>query len=156
MTKKAQVWTVCIVVALGMSAYTAYMIFSSTKDGSALEYFRDVDKALGDLVKLKNRRIRLHGNVIKGTIQKKKGSLAYRFAIHARGRWVEVKYKGLMPDTFKDCAEVVAKGRFSPDGKLFAADEITAKCPSKYDEKQRTTGCGDDLRPLVVAQRKSN
>jgi cytochrome c-type biogenesis protein CcmE len=156
MSKKAKLWAVVVSVAVALSSYTAYMIISTTKDGSALEFFRDVDKALGDLGRLKNRRLRLHGNVVKGTIQKKKGALNYRFAIHARGRWVEVTYRGLVPDTFKDCAEVVAKGQFSPDGKTFAATDITAKCPSKYSEKQRMSGCGEDLRSVVVAQRKAH
>ena len=38
---------------------------------------------------------------------------------------------GVVPDTFKDGAEVVLTGELGPDG--FKASDITAKCPSKYE-----------------------
>jgi len=43
-------------------------------------------------------------------------------------------YDGLVPDTFKDSAEVVAKGTLTADNQLAVVpDGIMAKCPSKYD-----------------------
>ena len=49
-------------------------------------------------------------------------------------------YTGILPDTFKDEAEVVLKGRLTTDGH-FAVEPngVMAKCPSKYEEKCRTT-----------------
>jgi cytochrome c-type biogenesis protein CcmE len=37
-----------------------------------------------------------------------------------------------VPDTFKDDSEVVLTGVLTTDG--FMANDMTAKCPSKYDE----------------------
>jgi cytochrome c-type biogenesis protein CcmE len=42
-----------------------------------------------------------------------------------------------VPDTFLDDAEVVVTGRLTPEG--FMATEMTAKCPSKYEEKPDLT-----------------
>ena len=42
-------------------------------------------------------------------------------------------YTGLVPDTFKDGAEVVAKGTLTPENQLTVVpDGIMAKCPSRY------------------------
>ena len=39
------------------------------------------------------------------------------------------------PDTFKDEAEVVLKGKLSPDGFHVDPNGVMAKCPSKYEVK---------------------
>ena len=150
--KRTLALSVAAVVAIAGSL--AYVVLSSLSAGDALEYFKDVDEALNDFAQLEQRRLRLHGNVVAGTVQKKPGSLDYRFAIFSRKAWVEVNYRGLVPDTFKDCAEVVVKGKFQ-SRQRFLADEVTAKCPSKYDEKQRLSGCGEPLKQAVLARRNN-
>ena len=42
-------------------------------------------------------------------------------------------YTGIVPDTFKDGAEVVLTGRLGPDGFQVEPNGVTAKCPSKYE-----------------------
>ncbi|MBK8480090.1 MAG: cytochrome c maturation protein CcmE [Proteobacteria bacterium] len=135
-----------------ISAAVLFLVFSSVSGGSALEYFKNVDEVTVQPQRWLGRRLRVHGNVVAGTIQKKPGTLDHRFAVHSRGQWLEVSYRGLVPDTFKDCAEVVVKGQLLPSGR-FAADTVTAKCPSKYDEKQRLSGCGDEVKPQVLSRR---
>ena len=81
-----------------------------TGDDQALEYFKEVHEVLQEPSRWDGKRVRLHGNVIKGTIQKKATSLDYRFAVFSQGKWLDVTYSGIVPDTFKDCAEVVVKG----------------------------------------------
>jgi cytochrome c-type biogenesis protein CcmE len=43
-----------------------------------------------------------------------------------------VFYTGIVPDTFKDNSEIVVTGHLTPEG--FMASDMTAKCPSKYEE----------------------
>ena len=43
-----------------------------------------------------------------------------------------VYYRGIIPDTFVDGADVVVEGQLQPDG-VFAAHTLLAKCPSKYE-----------------------
>jgi cytochrome c-type biogenesis protein CcmE len=152
-SKKTTIMVICS--GLVVVGAVGYMIVSSLSDGSALEYFLDVDKAVADPGKWKGRQLRLRGNVVKGTIQKKKASLDYRFAIFSKGKWVEVTYSGLVPDTFKDCAEIVVKGKLKTATE-FEAHTLTAKCPSKYDKKQRLSGCGETLKPKILAARSAS
>jgi len=51
------------------------------------------------------------------------------------GRAVPVSYAGLIPDTFKDDAEVVVEGVCNPDDPSFNATTLLAKCPSKYESR---------------------
>ncbi|MBW2731717.1 MAG: cytochrome c maturation protein CcmE [Deltaproteobacteria bacterium] len=144
-----------LISALVVAGGIGYLVVSSIGDGSALEYFKDVHEAVDGSTKWVGRKLRMRGNVIAGTIQKKKGSLDYRFALYTKNRWVEVKYRGLVPDAFKDCAEVVVKGELTaPD--RFNAHTITAKCPSKYEEKTRLKGCGTQLKTAVLTARSKS
>jgi cytochrome c-type biogenesis protein CcmE len=145
-----------ILVSCGaIAAGVGYMIYSTMSEGSAFEYFKNVDEVMAAPEKYQTSRLRLHGNVVRGTIQQKRSSLDYRFAIFHKDRWIDVKYSGLVPDTFKDCAEVVVNGKLAPNSALFEAQSITAKCPSKYDAVQHATGCGTELQPKVLAARSS-
>jgi cytochrome c-type biogenesis protein CcmE len=71
---------------------------------------------------------------------RKNDSLDYRFTLQRNGQQMRVFYTGIVPDTFKDEAEVVVTGRLTPEG--FMATEMTAKCPSKYEEKPGLPAAG--------------
>jgi len=57
----------------------------------------------------------------------------YRFTIKTDEYSVVADYTGIVPDTFKDGAEVVLSGRLSPEGFKVDPNGVTAKCPSKYE-----------------------
>jgi len=75
----------------------------------------------------------LHGYVTKDSIRRQRESLDYRFTIENKGQTVTASYSGVVPDTFKDGAEVVLKGRLGPHGFDVEPDGVMAKCPSKYN-----------------------
>ncbi len=125
-----------------VAAGVGFMIYTTVSSGDALEYYKHVNEVVGEADSWTGKRLQLHGNVVAGSILKKPGSLDFKFAIHKEGSWVDVQYKGIIPDAFKDCAELVVKGKLL-DSKRFKADTISAKCPSKYEGKMRRVGCGD-------------
>jgi cytochrome c-type biogenesis protein CcmE len=129
-----------------------YMIATTVGSGDALEYYKQVDEVLAEPGRWQGKRLQVHGNVVSGSILKRKGSLDFRFAIHKNGKWLDVSYTGLVPDAFKDCAELVIKGKLGPD-QTFNADTLSAKCPSKYEGKLRKVGCGDELLAAVLQRR---
>lgn len=45
---------------------------------------------------------------------------------------LRVRYKGLKPANFEDAISIVAIGRFDTGSKVFEADKLLVKCPSKY------------------------
>ena len=43
---------------------------------------------------------------------------------------MQVKYTGTMPGNFSQASHAVCLGKY--DGKVFEADQLLIKCPSKY------------------------
>jgi cytochrome c-type biogenesis protein CcmE len=122
-------------VAVVASA-VAYLLTSSMKQGA--EYYKHVDEVVSNVEAWRGKRLQVHGNVVDGSIEQAKGTLLYRFKIESRPPRapgvITATYNGLVPDTFKSGAEVVAKGTLTADNQLTVVpDGIMAKCPSKYE-----------------------
>ncbi len=108
----------------------AWLVGASVKDD--LEYYKKVDEVMADTARWTGPKLKMGGHVPKGSIFNKPGTLEYVFTVAHNGAEVEVHYTGVVPDTFKEGAEVVVAGRLTPAG-YFQADEVIAKCPSKYE-----------------------
>ena len=80
------------------------------------------------------RRFRLGGLVVDGSIQRQADGTV-RFAITDKAQQVEVVYKGLLPDLFRDGQGVVTQGVLRPDGS-FEATEVLAKHDENYMPKE--------------------
>ena len=115
----------------------AGLLYSTLSEGT--EYYKHVDEVMADPKAWYGKRLQLHGFVVEDSILRKRDSLDYRFQISNNGAVVPARYKGVVPDTFKDGSEVVLKGRLGPDGFSVDANGVMAKCPSKY-EPQRCLG----------------
>ena len=124
-------------VGLGLlvAGAVAYIVISDPGEG-VLEYVY-VDKVVATPGKYQGRTIQVHGIVVEGSIKKKKGSTGdYRFVIENQGQKLAVHYTDIPPDTFQEGGEVVLTGRLNDGGDLFTSKEMSAKCPSKYEEEQ--------------------
>lgn len=113
------------------------LLFTTLSEGT--EYYKHVDEVLADPGAWHGKRLQLHG--FAQNVARKPSSLDYQFEMQYNGAIVLAHYSGVVPDTFKNEAEVVAKGRLNPDG-TFAIESngIMAKCPSKYEPKPGLTG----------------
>jgi cytochrome c-type biogenesis protein CcmE len=109
------------------------LLYSSLREGT--EYYKHVDEVMTDPEAWYGKRLQLHGFVADGSLMRKPDSLDYRFQITHNGKLVSATYSGIAPDTFKDGAEVVVKGRLSPEGFAVEPNGVMAKCPSKYQPK---------------------
>ncbi|MES1260181.1 MAG: cytochrome c maturation protein CcmE [Acidobacteriota bacterium] len=93
---------------------------------------------IAELHKLGNnaatRRVRVGGDVQKDSIVR--GSGTVRFNLVQEAMILPVVYEGRdpLPDTFKDGAQALAGGRLDGNG-VFHAQEVQAKCASKYAPK---------------------
>ena len=131
-------------IKLGVTATVLVLAFggllwSTLRDGT--EYFMDVNEVLANRQAWEAKPVRLHGYVVPGSILRNPASLEYRFKVQnapprskgSAGEMINVTYTGIVPDTFKDEAEVTLQGRLSPAGFHTDPNGVTAKCPSKYD-----------------------
>lgn len=124
-----------LIVIGGSLSYLFYTTLSSDA-----EFYKHVDEVAAQPDQWYGKKMKLHGFVVDNTIQVKDSTLEYRFDMQTNGHVVKATYQGVVPDTFKNGAEVVLGGVFDRDG--FHATHMTAKCPSKYDPKS-TIGAGD-------------
>src|SRR5262245_38406210 len=112
------------------------LLWSTLRDGT--EYFKNVDEVMPNRQAWEGKPLRLHGYGVPGSIRRKRDSLEYRFKVQndpprssqSQGVVVNVSYTGIVPDTFKDEAEVTLQGRLSPEGFHTDPNGVVAKCPS--------------------------
>lgn len=75
--------------------------------------------------------IRAGGLVEKGSLVRTTDSLELHFSITDGSRNIIVKYKGILPDLFREGQGVVALGKLNQD-KVLQADQILAKHDENY------------------------
>jgi cytochrome c-type biogenesis protein CcmE len=124
---KVALSTVVLVLAFGG------LLWSTLRDGT--EYYKHVEEVMVQPEAWYGKRPQLHGFVVPSTILRRRDSLDYRFQVHSKGHVVNASYTGIVPDTFKDEAEVVLKGTLTPAGFQVEPNGVMAKCPSKYEAK---------------------
>jgi cytochrome c-type biogenesis protein CcmE len=78
-----------------------------------------------------DRRFRIGGMVVKGSVSRKPGDLEVRFVLTDFRHQVPVEYTGVLPDLFREGQGIIAHGSLSKDG-AFVADEVLAKHDEKY------------------------
>jgi cytochrome c-type biogenesis protein CcmE len=78
-----------------------------------------------------DKRFRIGGMVVKGSVQRKPGDLQVRFVLTDFAHQVPVEYTGVLPDLFREGQGIIAHGTIGPDG-AFVADEVLAKHDEKY------------------------
>jgi cytochrome c-type biogenesis protein CcmE len=77
--------------------------------------------------------MQLHGYVVPGSIEGKIETMEWRFQVQHQNQVVRASYRGIVPDTFQDDAEVVLKGHLTAEGFQVEPGGVMAKCPSKYE-----------------------
>lgn len=126
--------TVCVAVC-GI----AFIAAQSIKD---VEYYVHVDALMADPARWQDKKvIQVHGFVAPGSIKTEvRDQLHHQeFRLEWKGKEIAVRHAGSVPDTFKDQAETVAKGKLLREGDAWVLQAvqgesgIMAKCPSKYD-----------------------
>jgi len=76
-----------------------------------------------------DRRFRLGGLVVEGSLQKNGQEVRFRIT-DLKGE-LPVVYRGLLPDLFREGQGVIAEGTLGADG-VFVAKEVLAKHDEKY------------------------
>ena len=118
-----------IVVGLVVLAAFGFLLVRGL--GNATLYFRTADEAVAQRQQLGDRRFRIEGNVVGGTVQQTAGSV--RFNIESKGVVVPVMHQGDPPELFKPGIPVVLEGHFQGD--TFASDRIMVKHSEDYVAK---------------------
>ena len=123
---------------LGISGAVLAVVLTSSE---AAVYSKGVDQLVQQKARLAGRNVRINGKLVEGTLKRRDRPCEYRFTLTKNGATVPVRYaQCVVPDTFRDIpgmeVQVTAQGQLNQDG-YFEANQIMAKCPSKYEEQMR-------------------
>lgn len=120
-----------VLLVLGFALSLTLMILAGMNRPGGMVYYVTVSEFLAQ-GRGEHRDQRVNGKVAPGTIERLPNGQDVRFTVTDGSASLPVAYHGVIPDTFVDDAAVVVEGRLEADG-TFAAHQLLAKCPSKYE-----------------------
>jgi cytochrome c-type biogenesis protein CcmE len=115
--------------ALGIGAGLMLMAFQDN-----LVFFYSPSDVLQKGV-AEQRRIRLGGLVEVASVRKEPDGVTTMFRVTDTAHALPVRYRGLLPDLFREGQGVVTEGSFGPDG-VFTATSVLAKHDETYMPKE--------------------
>ena len=108
-----------IAAALILNAFQSNLVF----------FFSPTQVARGEAPT--DRAFRIGGLVESGSVKRETDGLTVRFVVTDTAKSMNVVYKGILPDLFKEGKGVVAEGKLGADG-LFTATQVLAKHDENY------------------------
>ena len=122
-----------LIVGVVVVAALAYLGFTAFQGASM--YYLTVDELLAREDIGDGERVRLMGKVVDGSVEENQETHTLRFKVTSEaGTAMPVVYTGMVPDAFKQGADVVLEGSLADSG-TFQADAVLVKCPSKYESE---------------------
>ena len=117
-----------LVVAAIIAVFAAVMLAMWGLKDRAAYFYTPADIAAGRAVE--GKAMRLGGMVEKGSVQREPDGVTIRFVVSDGDARTPVRYRGIVPDLFREGSGVVAEGRMARG--TFVADTILAKHDERY------------------------
>jgi cytochrome c-type biogenesis protein CcmE len=124
-------------LAIGIVALVAAVVIVFTAMQGSTVYYQTVAEFTQKVNSgtIPDDHVRVNGKVVPNTISYNATHSQVSFTavdLTDSASTLKVTYSGVIPDTFKDDAQVVVTGNFNQGSGTFLANEMLAKCPSKY------------------------
>ena len=127
-----------VVLLMCVAAGIVGLVLTNFKDATV--YAKGVDQLVADKGKWVGRAVRVEGVLVRGTLKFQEKPCEYVFDATKGGQTVHIRYPScIKPDTLRDDMPevgVTAEGKLQPNGE-FLASNVLAKCPSKYEMKDK-------------------
>jgi cytochrome c-type biogenesis protein CcmE len=131
---------ILVIVALVLLGGASGLVLFALSDSVAF-FVTPSDIAAGKVDP--DKRFRLGGLVVDGSVERDDGTV--RFRLTDRASEVPVRYRGILPDLFREGQGIVAQGVLGADG-VFTASEVLAK----HDENYMPPEVADALKQAGV------
>ena len=119
-----------LVAALVLNAFRSNLVF----------FFSPTQVATGEAPK--GKAFRIGGLVKEGSLRREADGVTIAFVMTDTAHDMPVRYKGILPDLFKEGKGAVAQGKLGEDG-LFTASEVLAKHDENYMPPEAAKAVGD-------------
>ena len=129
-----------LVVLLVMAGGIVALVMTSFNNAAV--YSKNVDQVRTESAALMGRNLRVEGTLVHGSLERRDQPCEYRFVIKGKDAELPVRYaKCIVPDTFRDVpgtdVGVTVEGKLASGAASFDATQVMAKCPSKYEMKEK-------------------
>ena len=119
---------ILIVAGLATLGVAAWLVLSAFQKNLVF-FFTPTQILAGEAPR--GRSFRMGGMVEMGSIKRQADGMTVAFVVTDNAQRVNVNYRGMLPDLFKEGKGVVAQGKLGKDN-LFLADEVLAKHDENY------------------------
>jgi len=119
---RRRMWLAGVVVLAALG----FLVFQGL--GNATLYFRTADEAVAQRSQLGDRRFRIEGDVVDGSVRQQGNDVS--FTLTSKSVEVPVRHRGDPPELFRPGIPVVLEGRFQGDH--FTSDRILVKHSETY------------------------
>lgn len=123
--RRRLLFVLVIVGGVGLAAWLAVSAFKEN-----LLYFYSPSQVIAGEAP-KQVAFRVGGLVTNGSLRREADGLTVNFVVTDTVASVPVRYKGILPDLFREGQGIVAMGRIGKDG-TFVADQVLAKHDENY------------------------
>ena len=118
------------VTMLVLNAFQSNLVF----------FFSPTQVAAGEAPK--GKAFRIGGMVKEGSIRREADGITLGFVVTDTEQDIAVRYKGILPDLFKEGKGAVAQGKIGDDG-VFVASEVLAKHDENYMPPEAAQAVGE-------------
>ncbi|MFQ5914292.1 MAG: cytochrome c maturation protein CcmE [Nitrospinota bacterium] len=118
----------------GIIIFGAIAYLSITGMQQGMSYYHEVNEVQARAIDLYGKGLRVSGKVQQGSIRKTADQRVYNFQVTDGKASLPIHFEGIVPDLFKEGAEVIVEGKFRRDGVLVASNVMTA-CPPSIRRK---------------------
>ncbi len=122
---KRMIWIASGVAALAVAVGLVLNAFQS----NLVFFFTPTQIANGEAPK--GKTFRIGGLVEPGSVKRESDGTTVNFRVTDNAKTIDVAYKGILPDLFKEGRGIVAQGQVQGDGS-FRASEVLAKHDENY------------------------
>jgi cytochrome c-type biogenesis protein CcmE len=119
---RRRLWVAGVVVLAAL----AFLVFQGLDNATV--YFRTADEAVAQRDQLGDRRFRIEGDVVDGSVRQDGNNVS--FTLTSKSVEVPVVHKGDPPELFRPGIPVVLEGRFQDDH--FSSDRMLVKHSETY------------------------
>ena len=127
MTPRRKRMTVVALVVLGVGIAVALILTAFNRN--LMYFYSPAEVARGAAPH--NRPFRLGGMVVKGSVVRDAQDLSVRFTVTDFAKDRTIRYRGILPDLFREGQGIVAIGQLDAQG-VFIASEVLAKHDENY------------------------
>ena len=118
------------VTTLVLNAFQSNLVF----------FFSPTQVAAGEAPK--GKAFRIGGMVKEGSIRRETDGITLSFVVTDTEKDMAVRYKGILPDLFREGKGAVAQGKIGEDG-VFVASEVLAKHDENYMPPEAAQAIGE-------------